>query len=75
MARNLLKRNESCFPVRQKHLKEQIMRDLELYLEDNCQAWELRGDGSYVRLTPGDGEERLSAQERFLDLYASDQLA
>ncbi|MDJ0917725.1 MAG: polyphosphate kinase 1 [Woeseiaceae bacterium] len=75
MARNLLKRNESCFPVRQKHLKEQIMRDLELYLQDNCQAWELCGDGSYVRLSPAEGEDRLSAQEAFLELYGGDQLA
>ena len=75
MERNLLKRNESCFPVRQKHLKEQILRDLELYLEDNCQAWELCGDGSYVRLSPPDGAERVSAQERFLEIYAGDQLA
>lgn len=73
MERNLLKRNETCFPVRQKHLKEQIKRDLDLFLKDNCSAWELRGDGSYVRLSPGN-DEPVSAQDRFLELYAGDQL-
>ena len=66
MERNLLRRNESCFEIRQKQLKEQIRGDLELFLADNCQAWELHGDGSYERLSPAPGEERVSAQETFL---------
>ncbi len=74
MERNLLKRNESCFPVRQKSLKKQLRRDLELYLADNCQAWVLHGDGSYERLEPGD-EPRVAAQEEFLKLLASQSIA
>ncbi len=70
MERNLLKRNETCFPVRQKSLKQQLMNDLELYLKDNCQAWVLDGDGRYTRLTPGPEEERICAQDSFLELYA-----
>ncbi len=66
MYRNMFKRNESCFEIRQKLMKEQIRHDLELFLADNCQAWELHGDGSYTRLTPGT-DERISAQETFLD--------
>ena len=69
MERNLLRRNESCFPVRQKTLKEQLKRDLELYLADNTNAWVLHGDGSYERLTPGE-REPVSAQETFLQLLA-----
>ena len=69
MERNLLHRNESCFPVRQKTLKEQVKRDLELYLADNCNAWVLHGDGSYERLQPGD-REAVSAQETLLQLFA-----
>ncbi|MBT8087951.1 MAG: RNA degradosome polyphosphate kinase, partial [Gammaproteobacteria bacterium] len=72
MERNLFKRNESCFEIRQKAMKEQIRRDLDLFLADNCDAWELRGDGSYARLTPKDGEERVSAQETFLSLLAAE---
>ena len=70
MDRNLLRRNESCFEIRQKAMREQIMHDLELFLADNCQAWVLHGDGSYERQTPGENE-RISAQETFLSLLAS----
>ncbi len=69
MERNLLRRNESCFEIRQKRLKDQIKHDLELYLADNCQAWVLHGDGSYERLSPGKGE-RISAQQTFLEELA-----
>ena len=69
MERNLLRRNETCFPVRQKSLKEQLKRDLELYLADNTNAWLLHGDGSYEHLTAGD-REPVSAQETFLQLLA-----
>jgi polyphosphate kinase len=65
MDRNFFKRNETCFPIRQKPLKQRLMNDLELFLADNCQAWELRGDGTYVRLRPG-GAKPLSAQEALL---------
>jgi len=66
MERNLLRRNESCFEIRQKRLTQQIRADLELFLADNAQAWVLNGDGSYERLVPGESEERVSAQETFL---------
>ncbi|HNP35910.1 MAG TPA: polyphosphate kinase 1 [Woeseiaceae bacterium] len=69
MDRNMFRRIETCFEIRQKHMKERIRRDLELFLADNCQAWTLRGDGSYERLSPGN-EEAISAQETFLKLHA-----
>ena len=65
MLRNMFRRNESCFEIKQKAMKEQIRHDLELFLADNCQAWLLHGDGSYERLSPGKGK-RISAQETFL---------
>jgi len=70
MERNLLRRNESCFEIRQKRLKDQILHDLELYLADNCQAWVLQGDGSYERLSPKTGEIAVSAQQTFIDELA-----
>jgi polyphosphate kinase len=70
MERNLLRRNESCFEIRQKRLKEQILHDLELYLTDNCQAWVLHGDGSYERLMPAGDESRISAQDIFVEQLA-----
>jgi polyphosphate kinase len=67
MGRNLFRRNESCFEIRQKAIREQIRNHLELFLADNCQAWVLKGDGTYERLSPGENEERVSAQESFLE--------
>ena len=65
MHRNMFRRNESCFEIKQKAIKELIRHDLELFLADNCQTWLLHGDGSYERLSPGKGK-RISAQETFL---------
>ncbi len=66
MERNMFRRNESCFEIRQKAMKDQLREHLELFLADNCQAWVLAGDGSYAQQSPGDGE-RISAQEWFLE--------
>ena len=62
----MFRRNESCFEIRQKAMKEKLREHLELFLADNCQAWVLNGDGRYERLSPGT-EERISAQETFLE--------
>ena len=66
MERNMFRRNESCFEIRQKAMKEKIRQHLELFLSDNCQAWVMKEDGSYERLHPGK-EERISAQDTFLE--------
>jgi polyphosphate kinase len=73
MDRNMFRRNESCFEIRQLPMKKQIRHDLELFLADNCQAWELKSDGNYVRLSPGKGK-RISAQETFLAELAGPKL-
>jgi polyphosphate kinase len=70
MDRNLFHRNESCFSVRQKHLKDRIRQDLELFLADNCQSWILHSDGSYQRLVSESGKE-VSAQLLFLEQLAA----
>ena len=67
MDRNLFRRNESCFEIRQKAMRDQLRHHLELFLADNCQAWVLNGDGTYERSSPAKGEERISAQETFLE--------
>ena len=66
MERNMFRRNESCFEIRQKAIKEKLREHLELFLADNCQAWVLDGDGGYKRVAP-EGAERISAQETFLE--------
>lgn len=69
MPRNLFKRVEVAFPVQDKFLRERIIKDIQLYLEDNTQAWQLNADGSFVRLTPGDARP-ISAQANLLDMLA-----
>ncbi len=65
MNRNFFRRNETCFPIRQKPLKQRLMKDLTLFLADNCQAWILLGDGRYEKLQPA-GAKPVSAQQNLL---------
>ena len=69
MPRNLVQRVEQCFPILEEKLRERIISNLEIYLSDNCQAWQLDSEGSYTRVTPADNEPRVSAQQTLLDLY------
>ena len=46
------------------------MKDLKLFLADNCQAWDLQADGSYIRLSPGN-DKPVSAQQSLLTHLAS----
>jgi len=51
MNRNLLHRVETCFPVKDKALKERVMKEgLRTYLADNCGTWKLLPDGQYQRI-------------------------
>jgi polyphosphate kinase len=72
MVRNMFHRNESCFEIRQKRMKDQIRNDLELFLADNCQAWALTEDGSYTRFSPGNNRP-VCAQEIFLTKLAREK--
>jgi polyphosphate kinase len=69
MERNFFRRIEVAFPIERPQHRKQIMEDLEAYLADNCQSWELHADGTYERLTPGEHPE-LSAQAVLLRRYA-----
>jgi polyphosphate kinase len=66
MDRNLYRRIEVAFPVESLELKCRVADDLEMYLEDDMQAWVLNSDGTYTRAV-GDGQ--ISAQMSLLTLY------
>lgn len=70
MIRNMFHRVETCFPVKSKKIREQMISDLELYLADNTHAWVLQSDGHYVKLTPADGEDAVDAQGALLNQWA-----
>lgn len=70
MERNFFRRVEVAFPVERRKHRERILADLRIYLEDNTQAWELRADGTYVRVQH-EGNTPLSAQQQLLQEYAA----
>jgi polyphosphate kinase len=70
MERNFFRRFEVCFPILDDELRSRVLAEaLELPLEDNQQAWELRPDGSYARLAPGK-KQPLGCQRALLDHHA-----
>jgi polyphosphate kinase len=68
MDRNMFRRIELMFPVLAPNLRRRLMRDLDVYLADNSQAWELLADGEYRLVTSR--PEMLRAQERLLSELA-----
>jgi polyphosphate kinase len=50
MDRNFFRRIEVCFPVLDKKLKTRVIAEgLKIYLQDNCEAWEMDSAGHYRR--------------------------
>ena len=70
MERNLMHRVEICFPILNARLQARIRNDLQIYLTDNYQSWELQSDGNYILNAPGKDEDRLSAQAILLEKLA-----
>ncbi|HEU4778313.1 MAG TPA: polyphosphate kinase 1 [Steroidobacteraceae bacterium] len=70
MERNFFRRVEIAFPVREKTHRDRIVRDLNSYLSDNTQAWNLGRDGHYSRCERGDEAPR-DAQGALLARYAA----
>lgn len=68
MERNLYRRVEISFPILDDKLRARTYKQgLEIYLKDNCQAWTMNTDGSYTRIQPQEGEERISAQNYLVE--------
>ena len=51
MERNLSHRIEVCFPILKKKLANRIMEDLQFYLDDQGQSWEMQSNGDYIELS------------------------
>lgn len=71
LERNLLRRIETCFPIRDPDLAARVFDEaLATYLADDTQAWELQADGSYARV-PRHGDTPHCAQQELLARLAS----
>lgn len=66
MRRNLYNRVETVFPITDTRLQRRVLRVLANDLRSNVNAWELRSDGQYHRITPQDDETPFNSQEAFM---------
>jgi len=62
MYRNLSRRVELVFPVKDPKLRDHLKEILDCYLNDNVNARELKPDGTYVRVKAAESEKRRDAQ-------------
>jgi polyphosphate kinase len=69
MERNFFRRVEVAFPILRDAHRERILHDLETYLADNTQSWQLGNDGVYTRVT--NDSTPLNAQNELLARYAA----
>ena len=67
MQRNLDRRVETTFPLREEHHRQKVRRLLDLQLDDNVNSWELKPDGSYEELQPAEDEEPFDSQATLLE--------
>jgi polyphosphate kinase len=67
MQRNLNDRVEVVTPIEDPSLKEELRFALDVMLRDNCQAWDLRPDSTYVQRKPAAGEERRASQDMLME--------
>ncbi|PCJ45557.1 MAG: polyphosphate kinase 1 [Moraxellaceae bacterium] len=68
MERNLFRRVETCFPILDPKLKKRVLKEgLEVFFEDNVQAWILQSDGSYIKVERKEGDEPYLAQDILLE--------
>ena len=61
MGRNLDRRVEAVVPVEDPTLHETLARLINAYLSDNCTAWDMQADGSFVRRIPEEDSEAVQA--------------
>jgi polyphosphate kinase len=67
MGRNLFRRVEVAFPVRDPVLRKRVIDEgLRAYLADNVDAWELHEDGHWAKVSRRRGAKAKSAQDTLL---------
>ena len=68
MDRNLLRRVEVAFPVKDRRLRRRVIQEaMREHLADNCSAWVMDADGHYERRHPRRGAALRRSQTRLLE--------
>ncbi len=73
MERNLSNRIEVCFPILKKKHHNRILSELEMYLDDTTQSWQLDAEGKYIELRHRQGESENNdpgVQQKLLEKLA-----
>jgi polyphosphate kinase len=71
MDRNLLRRVEVAFPVKEQALKRRVIAEgLKLLLKDNTTAWKMNSDGSYQQVKPRANQTPVIAQLELIKQFA-----
>ncbi len=68
MKRNLESRVEVVVPVDTPALREQLREFIDVQLNDQRSAWDMRSDGSYVQRQPSDAENQPGCQVELIRL-------
>jgi polyphosphate kinase len=66
MPRNLTQRIEQAVMIKNTDMKQRLINDLTLYVNDNQQRWELNATGEYDRIRHEEGQEIIDAQATLL---------
>ena len=61
MGRNLDRRVEAVVPIEEPALHARLLRLIDAYLQDNCTAWDMQSDGSFVRRIPEEDSRAVQA--------------
>ena len=72
MKRNLDRRVESVVPILDPAIQRQIDAIFDVYEADNGSAWDCASDGTYVPRIPRPDEDRLAAQDAFIERASHD---
>jgi polyphosphate kinase len=69
MPRNFRRRVEVAFPIVDEALKRRVISEILATMQaDNAKGWVLRSDGTYERLSGGNGAAAVRSQQRFVEL-------
>ena len=71
MERNLLRRVEVAFPVKDAKLKQRVIQEgLISLLKDNASAWLMKSDGTYIKSKPRLNQEPIVGQLELLKKFS-----